>query len=67
MLGINAAAGRTLAPEDAAAPGGAPVLVLSFKAWRIKFAGKPDIVGKKIYIHGYPLEVVGWRAKGSTG
>ena len=67
MLGINPAFGRTFAPEDAAAPGRAPVVVLSFKAWKNKFAGKPDIVGKKIYIHGYPLEVVGVAREGFNG
>jgi hypothetical protein len=67
MLGIEAALGRTLYPEDAAAPGSAPVVVLSFKTWLNKFAGDPDIVGKKIFIHGYPLEVVGVARGGFTG
>jgi predicted permease len=67
MLGIEAALGRTLYPEDAAAPGSAPVVVLSFKTWRNKFAGDPDIVGKKIFIHGYPLQVVGVAHAGFTG
>src|SRR5579862_8880328 len=67
MLGVNAVVGRTLFPEDAAAPGSAPVVVLSFKAWRAKFASRPDIVGKKVFIHGYPLEVVGVAPEGFGG
>jgi len=46
MLGVNAVLGRTLLPEDAAAPGSAPVVVLSSAAWKNKFGGDPDIVGK---------------------
>jgi predicted permease len=67
MLGVNAVVGRTLFPEDVTAPGSAPVVVLSFKAWRAKFASRPDIVGKKVFIHGYPLEVVGVAREGFSG
>lgn len=28
-------------------------------AWQYKFGGDPDMVGKKLLIHGYPLEVTG--------
>ena len=67
MLGVNAVLGRTLLPEDVTAPGGAPVVVLSFKAWKGKFASRPDIVGEKVFIHGYPLEVVGVAREGFNG
>jgi predicted permease len=67
MLGVHAALGRTLVPEDAAAPGLEPVVVLSSKAWRNKFASDPGIVGKKVVIHGYSLEVVGVVQEGFTG
>jgi hypothetical protein len=59
MLGVNATLGRTVLPEDAAAPGASPVVVLSHAAWRNKFRSDPAIVGKKIVIRGIGLEVVG--------
>ncbi len=59
MLAVKPAMGRTLLPEDAAAPGTAPVVVLSFAAWRNKFGSDPAIVGKRIAMRGFGLEVVG--------
>lgn len=55
MLGVGAALGRTLLPQDAAVPGRDPVIVLSYSAWRRVFAGRPDIIGAKIIIRGYPI------------
>lgn len=59
MLGGSAHLGRVLAPEDADAPGREPVVVLGFSAWVNKFGGDTNIIGKKILLRGYPLQVVG--------
>jgi hypothetical protein len=59
MLGVNAALGRTFSPASSSAPGREPVMVLSSAAWRKLFAADPNIVGKKVLVRGYPLEVVG--------
>jgi predicted permease len=67
MLGVSAAQGRTLLPEDAAVPGSEPVVVLSHSAWKDKLGGDPNIVGKKILVRGYPLEVVGIMRPGFGG
>jgi predicted permease len=67
MLGVHSLLGRTLTPEDAAVPGREAVVVLSSTAWRNKFASERSIVGKKLLIHGYPLEVVGVAQDGFTG
>jgi predicted permease len=64
MLGVGAALGRTILPEDAAEPGRDPVLVLSYQAWQAVFAGRPDIIGAKIAIGGYPMEVIGVAQRG---
>jgi hypothetical protein len=53
MLGVNAALGRTALPERE------PVAVLSYAAWQRMFAGDPGVIGRKILVHGYPLEVAG--------
>jgi predicted permease len=67
MLGVGAALGRTLLPEDASAPGREPVVVLSYAAWQNQFAGNPDIIGKKILLRGYPFEVIGVAPSGFNG
>jgi len=64
MLGVGAQLGRPLLPEDASAPGREPVIVLSYQAWHSIFGGRPDIVGTKIMVRGFPMEVVGVARKG---
>src|SRR5579864_124455 len=66
-LGAGPVLGRVLVPEDSSAPGREPVMVLSFNCWKTRYAGDPDILGRKIYVHGYPLEVVGVVRDGFTG
>jgi predicted permease len=66
-LGVSAFLGRTLLPEDAAAPGRDPVMVLSYAAWQDKFARDPNIIGKKLLVRGYPLEVIGVMRDGFNG
>jgi predicted permease len=59
MLGVGAALGRVLYPEDAATPNREPVMVLNYSTWRDKFGSRSDIIGRKLMVHGYPMEVVG--------
>ncbi len=58
-LGIGPAIGRILLQEDSAQPGSGAVVVLSYSWWQSCYGSDPEIVGKKIFVHGYPLEVVG--------
>ncbi|MGH9937952.1 MAG: permease prefix domain 1-containing protein, partial [Blastocatellia bacterium] len=46
VLGVNAALGRTIAPEDDRAPGAHPVCVISDGYWRRRFGRDPGVVGK---------------------
>jgi len=64
MLGVGTVVGRPLLPDDAVAPGRNPVMVLSYQAWQDVFGGRPDIVGTKVAIRGYPMEVIGVARKG---
>ena len=43
------------------------MIVLSYAAWQRKFGGDPEMVGKKLIIHGYPLRVVGVAREGFSG
>jgi predicted permease len=64
MLGVGSELGRPLLPEDTGAPGREAVIVLSYDAWQSMFGGRPDIVGAKIMVRGFPMEVVGVARKG---
>jgi predicted permease len=64
MLGVGTELGRSLLPEDASAPGREAVILLSYQAWQNMFGGRPDIVGTKILVRGFPMEVIGVARKG---
>ena len=59
VLGVNAALGRTILPDDDRAPGASPVCVISYNYWRRRFAGAPAIVGKTIHLGGSPFTIIG--------
>jgi predicted permease len=64
MLGVGSELGRPLLPDDASAPGREAVIVLSYQAWQSMFGGRPDIIGTKLLVRGFPMEVVGVARKG---
>ena len=57
-LGVQPLLGRTfrVAEEN---PGGYRVAILSYHAWRLRFGGDRDIIGRPVTIGGEPAEVVG--------
>jgi predicted permease len=67
VLGVGPALGRVIEPEDAAAPGAGPVVVLSYDFWQAQFGGAADIVGRKVLIGNHPMTVVGVAAAGFRG
>jgi predicted permease len=62
MLGVGAAQGRVLLPDDTGA-----VMVISREVWRNQFGGDPAVVGRKLYLRGRPFEVVGIANAGFVG
>jgi predicted permease len=58
-LGIEAAIGRTILPEDDVAPGAHPVVMLGHKHWLKAFGGDPAAVGREARIGGRPYTIVG--------
>jgi putative ABC transport system permease protein len=58
MMGVQAAAGRTLRPADDT-PGKEKVVVLSYGIWQRRFGGDPGVVGRSLALNGEPYEVVG--------
>jgi predicted permease len=67
VLGVGPALGRVLEPQDDAAPGAGPVVVLSHDFWQAQLGGAADIVGRKVLIGNRPMTVVGVAAAGFRG
>ncbi|HSC30052.1 MAG TPA: ABC transporter permease, partial [Vicinamibacterales bacterium] len=67
VLGVPAAAGRVLVPDDDRAPGASAVAVLSYDYWQRRFARDPNVVGGLISINGRPFTIVGVAPDGFRG
>lgn len=66
-LGIGTVLGRPLLSRDDGAPGTGAVVVISLAAWGKRFGNDPNIVGRKLLVHGYPMQVVGVAQEGFSG
>jgi predicted permease len=68
MLGVQPAIGRVFnSQSDDQVYRGHPVVVLSYDYWTSRFANDPSVVGKKILVNDYPMEIVGVSARGFSG
>jgi predicted permease len=67
VLGVGAAVGRTLTPDDDRVPNGHPVLMLSYSYWKSHFAGDPSITGKIVVMNGHNYKVIGVAQKDFDG
>lgn len=63
-LGITAARGRTIGPEDHA---GRPVAVVSDAFWRARLNGDPDFASHTLHLNGTAYDVVGVMPPGFSG
>src|SRR5919199_1872914 len=67
VLGVRAARGRAIRPEDDSAPGESPVVVLSHGLWQRRFGADPGIVGKSVTLGGGSYTVIGVPPPGFNG
>jgi predicted permease len=67
MLGIRPYLGRLILPSEGKTPGADPVVVLSYRYWKARFQGDPDVIGKSAFINGHPVTIVGVAPKGFLG
>lgn len=67
VLGVGAAKGRTLTPEDDTTPGAHPVLMISHRFWQSRFGGDENIVGKQLLVNGNNFNIIGVAPKDFTG
>jgi len=67
MLGIRPYLGRFILPSEGNAPGGDPVVVLSYRYWKRRFHEDPGIINKAAFINGRPVTIVGIAPKDFLG
>lgn len=67
VLGLGAAVGRTIAPEDDTTVLGHPVVMLSYRYWQTRFAGDPTILNRTMVVNGHNFTIVGVAAHGFDG
>src|SRR5437762_3608942 len=59
LLGDKAAFGRTFFPEEDQTPGAHPVVILSYRFWRQRFSGSPELLGTPLTLNGQKFTVIG--------
>ena len=64
-LGVNLPLGRGFSADDEAHH--APIAVISYNYWTRRFARKPDVLGKTLYVNSIPITIVGVAAQGFEG
>ena len=67
VLGVGAAIGRVITPDDDKERGGSPVAVLSHDYWRNRFGADAQIVGKTITVSNHTLTIIGVSQAGFDG
>ncbi len=67
VLGLGAAAGRLLSPDDDKVVGAHFVAVLSHRFWQDKYGGDPRVVGQPIMVNGKSFTIVGVAPAGFEG
>ncbi len=67
VLGVGAAAGRVIVPDDDKTRGDGFVAVLSYTYWHNRFGGDPRVIGSRISINNYPFTIIGVSQAGFDG
>ena len=67
VLGVGAAVGRVLTPEDDRTPGAHPVAVISHAFWTTRFGADPRVIGTKVVLNGQPFTLIGVARRGFEG
>ena len=59
VLGLKAALGRLIEPEDVPADGAGNVAVVSWSYWNTRLHRDPATLGKRIFVNDAPMTIVG--------
>jgi macrolide transport system ATP-binding/permease protein len=66
-LGVRPSPGRSFRPEEGAGRNAHPVVVISYKLWKNRFSGDPEIVGKTQSFNSVPYTIIGVAPEGFYG
>lgn len=64
--GIAPSLGRLIVPSDCTG-GGSSVVVLGYSLWKNRLGGDPSVIGRKAFVNGHPVTVIGVAPKGFHG
>ncbi len=67
MLGVNAALGRTFAPNEGVEIDDAAVAVISHGLWQRSFGADPQVIGRNVTVNGHTFTVIGVAPREFTG
>ncbi|MGH9474299.1 MAG: ABC transporter permease [Terriglobales bacterium] len=67
VLGVGAAEGRTITPDETARLNADPVAVMSYAYWTQHFGRAAGVVGRQFQLHGHAFTVIGIMPKGFFG
>ena len=67
VLQIGAGHGRTFLPGEGRAPGDAPFIVLTHRAWQARFGGDPAVLGAVVRLGAADMTVIGVTPEVFTG
>ncbi len=67
VLGVGAALGRVIEPDDDKTRADGYVAVLSYDYWRNRFGRDPSVVGRRVTINNYPFTIIGVSQAGFDG
>jgi predicted permease len=67
VLGVGAAAGRVIMPDDDKVRADGYVAVLSYDYWRNRLGGDPSVIGRRLTINNHSLTIVGVSQAGFDG
>jgi predicted permease len=66
-LGVRAALGRTILPEDESPTGWSPVAMISHRFWQRTFGGAADVINRTLRLNGRTFAIVGVMPAGFFG
>ncbi len=59
FLGVHPVLGRGFLQSEDNAPNGAPVVVISYRMWQLRYAGDRTVLGRTLQINEHPYTIVG--------
>ena len=66
-LGMDAAIGRTILPEDDVSEGAHYVVMLGHSYWEREYGGDPGVIGRTIVLNGHGYTIIGVAAEDYSG